>query len=99
MILAAQQQFNFSHIMAASGAVGKNVLPRVAAKLDVAMLSDVIGVDSEDTFKRPIYAGNVIATVKSNDAVKVATVRATAFDECAEGGDAQAEDLAGVCVV
>src|SRR5690554_7121121 len=70
----------YSHIVFPATASGKNVAPRVAAKLDVAQISDIIGVDSPDTFQRPIYAGNAIATVQSGDAVKVITVRTTAFD-------------------
>jgi len=88
---------NYSHILAPATSVGKNVLPRVAAKLDVAQVSDIIAVESADTFKRPIYAGNVIATVQSADSVKVITVRTTAFDPvAAEGGSAAAENLSGV---
>ena len=76
----------YSHILAPATSMGKNVLPRVAAKLDVAQISDVIAVESADTFKRPIYAGNVIATVQSVDPIKVITVRTTAFDAVAVGG-------------
>ena len=70
----------FTHLLAPSTAHGKNVMPRVAALLDVAQLSDIISVESADTFTRPIYAGNAIATVQSGDAVKVITVRTTGFD-------------------
>jgi len=70
----------FSHILAPSTTFGKNLMPRVAAKLDTQQISDIISVESDDTFKRPIYAGSCIATVKSNDSVKVITVRSTAFD-------------------
>ena len=85
---------SYSHILAPSTSVGKNVLPRVAAKLDVAQISDIISVESADTFTRPIYAGNVIATVQSSDATKVITVRTTAFDPvAAEGGSAAIENL------
>ena len=88
---------NYSHILFPATANGKNVAPRVAAKLDVAQISDIIGVESADTFKRPIYAGNAIATVQSSDAVKVITVRTTAFDAvAAEGGSATVENTAGV---
>ena len=70
----------FNYILAPATTFGKNFLPRVAAKLDVQQISDIISVESEDTFKRPIYAGSCIATVKTSDAVKVITVRTTAFD-------------------
>ena len=82
----------YSHILFAATASGKNVAPRVAAKLDVAQISDIISVDSPDTFQRPIYAGNAIATVQSADAVKVITVRTTGFDAVsAQGGQAAIE--------
>ena len=71
---------SFSFILAPATTFGKNLLPRVSAKLDVQQISDIISVESEDTFKRPIYAGSCIATVKSNDTVKLITVRSTAFD-------------------
>ncbi len=86
----------FSHILAPATAHGKNILPRVAARLDVAQVSDIIGVISPDTFTRPIYAGNAIATVQSADAVKVITVRTTAFDAAAQGGAAAVETLSAV---
>ncbi|HKT92503.1 MAG TPA: FAD-binding protein [Paraburkholderia sp.] len=82
----------YSHILAPATAAGKNVAPRIAAKLDVAQISDITAVDSPDTFERPIYAGNAIATVRSQDAIKVITVRTTAFDAvAAEGGSAAVE--------
>ncbi|MBY4895616.1 electron transfer flavoprotein subunit alpha/FixB family protein [Cupriavidus sp. AU9028] len=85
---------DYSHILAPATAYGKNILPRVAAKLDVAQLSDITKVDGPDTFERPIYAGNAIATVKSSDKVKVITVRGTAFDPAAaEGGSASVETV------
>ena len=85
----------FSHVLAPATAFGKNVLPRVAARLDVAQISDVTGVESPYTFQRPIYAGNAIATVQSSDAVKVMTVRTTAFDAApATGGSATVEAVA-----
>ena len=88
---------NYSALMAASTAAGKNVLPRVAALLDVMQISDVIKVISADTFERPIYAGNAIATVQCAQAVKVATVRTTGFDPAAAtGGSAAVEALAAV---
>ena len=74
---------NFSYIFAPATTFGKNLLPRISAKLDVQQISDIISVESEDTFKRPIYAGSCIATVKSNDTVKLITVRSTAFDPVA----------------
>jgi electron transfer flavoprotein alpha subunit len=83
---------NYSHILFPATAAGKNTAPRVAAKLDVAQISDITKVDSPDTFERPIYAGNAIATVQSADAVKVITVRTTGFDAAAaEGGSATVE--------
>ena len=88
---------NYSHILAPATANGKNVLPRVAAKLDVAQLSDITKVISVDTFERPIYAGNAIATVQSGDAVKVITVRTTGFDPvAAAGGSATIEKVAAL---
>jgi electron transfer flavoprotein alpha subunit len=88
---------NYSHILFPATAGGKNVAPRVAAQLDVAQLSDVTKVVSADTFERPIYAGNAIATVQSADAVKVLTVRGTAFDAAAaQGGSAAVETVAAV---
>ncbi len=87
----------YSHILFPATASGKNVAPRVAAKLDVAQISDIIGVESADTFQRPIYAGNAIATVQSGDATKVITVRTTAFDGvAAEGGSAAVESISAV---
>jgi electron transfer flavoprotein alpha subunit len=83
---------NYSHVLAPATANGKNVLPRVAAKLDVAQLSDITKVVSPDTFERPIYAGNAIATVQSTDPIKVITVRTTGFDPvAATGGSAAIE--------
>ena len=85
---------NYSHIFAPATTFGKNVMPRVAVKLDVAQISDIISVESEDTFIRPIYAGNALATVKSNDLKKVITIRPTSFDVVAkEGGSGIVEDL------
>ena len=83
---------SYSHILAAATSNGKNFMPRVAALLDVSQVSEIISVLSEDTFERPIYAGNCIATVKSSDPIKVITVRATGFDDCeVEGGSATKE--------
>lgn len=80
---------DYSHVVAAATTTGKNFMPRVAALLDVAQISDIIGVESEDTFVRPIYAGNAIATVQSSDAKKVITVRAASFDAAATSGGAE----------
>ncbi|BBQ02004.1 electron transfer flavoprotein subunit alpha (plasmid) [Burkholderia sp. SFA1] len=85
---------NYSHILAPATAAGKNVAPRIAAKLDVAQISDITAVASPDTFERPVYAGNAIATVQSGDPVKVITVRTTGFDAvAAEGGGASIEKV------
>ena len=87
----------YSHILFAATASGKNIAPRVAAKLDVGQISDITKVDSADIFERPIYAGNAIATVQSLDAVKVLTVRTTGFDPAAaSGGSAAVESLSPV---
>ena len=88
---------SYSHILAPASAFGKNVLPRVAAKLDVAQISEITKIDAPDTFERPIYAGNAIATVQSLDAIKVITVRTTGFDAAAaSGGSAATETVAAV---
>jgi len=88
---------SYSHILFAATASGKNVAPRLAAKLDVGQISDVTKVDSPDTFERPIYAGNAIAIVQSTDAIKVITVRTTGFDPAAAtGGTAAVESVAAV---
>ncbi|MCW5666266.1 MAG: electron transfer flavoprotein subunit alpha/FixB family protein [Piscinibacter sp.] len=87
---------NYSHVLFPATAHGKNVAPRVAAKLDVAQISEISKVVSPDTFERPIYAGNAIATVQSQDAVKVITVRATGFDPAAPGGSAAIETIPAV---
>ena len=84
----------YSHVLAPATTFGKNVLPRVAALLDVAQISDIVAVESADTFVRPIYAGNALATVKSADPIKVITVRTTAFDAVAQGGSAAVEAIA-----
>ncbi|HWT35736.1 MAG TPA: electron transfer flavoprotein subunit alpha/FixB family protein [Paraburkholderia sp.] len=85
---------NYTHILAPATAAGKNVTPRIAAKLDVAQISDITAVDSPDTFERPIYAGNAIAIVQSSDPIKVITVRTTGFDPvAAEGGSAALEKI------
>lgn len=93
--LVAELGKGYSHILAASTTTGKNILPRAAALLDVSMITDIIAVDSPNTFKRPIYAGNAIATVESSEAIVVGTVRGTAFDAvAAEGGSAAVEAAA-----
>jgi electron transfer flavoprotein alpha subunit len=93
-VLAVAGQY--SHILFPATASGKNVAPRVAAKLDVAQISDITKVVAADTFERPIYAGNAIATVQSADAVKVITVRTTGFDAAASGGSAAIDVVAAV---
>ena len=87
---------NYTHILAPATAFGKNILPRVAAKLDVGQISEITKVDSPDTFERPIYAGNAIATVQSTDAIKVITVRTTGFDAAGIGGSAEIENITAV---
>ena len=95
--LIADNAAGYTHIMAAATTTAKNIMPRVAALLDVQAISDISAVISENTFKRPIYAGNLIATVQSNDSVKVITVRATAFDAVeASGGSAAVEAIDSV---
>jgi electron transfer flavoprotein alpha subunit len=85
---------DYTHILAPATAYGKNIAPRIAAKLDVAQISDITAVNSADTFERPIYAGNAIATVQSGDPIKVITVRSTGFDPvAAEGGSATVENV------
>ncbi|XP_013197071.1 electron transfer flavoprotein subunit alpha, mitochondrial [Amyelois transitella] len=92
LILATQKQFNFTHIVAPASAIGKAVLPRVAAKLDVSPISDIIGVKDANTFVRTIYAGNAVLTLEAKDPIKVITVRGTAFPpEPLEGGSAAVE--------
>lgn len=84
---------NYSHVLAPATTYGKNIMPRVAALKDVAQISDIISVESADTFKRPIYAGNAIATVKSDEALKLITVRSTSFEAVGMGGSASVEAL------
>ncbi len=97
-LLVAKIGKSYSHIFAAATTSGKNLLPRVAALLDVAQISEITHVVSPDTFTRPVYAGNVIATVQSLDAIKVITVRTTGFDAvAAEGGTASVEAISDVC--
>ena len=95
--LVVELAANYSHILAPASTNGKNVIPRIGALLDVQPISEISGVESADTYQRPIYAGNIIATVQSSDPVKVMTVRTTAFDGVAEeGGSATIEAVAGV---
>jgi len=88
LIIALVKAGGYGHVLASATSVGKNVLPRVAALLDVAQISDVMAVKGLDTFVRPIYAGNALATVQSSDAIKVATVRGTAFEPVSASGGA-----------
>jgi len=93
--LVAGLASGYSHVLAPATTTGKNVMPRVAGLLDVAMLSDISGIEGPDTFVRPIYAGNAMASVQSSDAIKVITVRGTAFEAAAaEGGSAAVEEIA-----
>jgi len=94
LVVGIAQGGTYSHLVAPATTGGKNFMPRVAALLDVAQISDIVGVESADTFVRPIYAGNVLATVQSVDSVKVVTVRTTAFEAAAEGGSAAVEPVA-----
>lgn len=94
VILASQKQFNYTHIVAGASALGKSVLPRVAAKLDVGSITDIIEIKSPDTFVRSIYAGNALMTLKSKDPVKVISVRGTSFEpDNLDGGSASSEAL------
>jgi electron transfer flavoprotein alpha subunit len=93
-LLVADLGKGYTHILTSAATTGKDFLPRVAALLDVAQISDIIKVESADTFVRPIYAGNAIATVQSSDAIKVLTVRGTGFDPVSgEGGSASVESI------
>lgn len=94
LMLAAQSQFNFTHIFAGASAFSRSVLPRVAAQLDVSPVSDIIGVKDSDTFIRTIYAGNAILTMKCLDPVKILTVRTTAFEPAATSGGSGTEEPA-----
>ena len=92
--LVAELGVNYSHILAPATTSGKNFMPRAAALLDVSQISDISAVSSEDTFERAIYAGNCIATVKSNDSIKLITVRTTGFDACeSSGGNASIQEI------
>lgn len=85
----------YSHVLAPATTYGKSILPRASALLDVQQISDISGIEGADTFTRPIYAGNAMATVKSHDALKLITVRTTAFDPAAQGGSASVEPVTG----
>lgn len=91
--LAASVAKNYSHVLATSTTTGKDIMPRLAALLDVSQVSDIIQVVSPDTFVRPIYAGNALETVKNNDALKIITVRQTAFAAAKDGGNAPVETI------
>jgi electron transfer flavoprotein alpha subunit len=91
--LIAKLAENYSAVLTVATTTGKNLMPRVAALLDVMVISDIIGVESPDTFVRPIYAGNGLATVQSSDAIKVISVRATAFEAVGEDGSAEIETI------
>ncbi len=94
--LIVEQASGYSHVLASATTYGKNIMPRAAALLDVAQISDIVEVKSEDTFVRPIYAGNALATVQSADAIKVITVRTIKFEAAAaEGGSASVEQIVG----
>merc|ERR1711953_1664250 len=86
LLIASQDKFKFTHIIAGASALSRGLLPRVAAKLDVSPISDIIGIKDADTFVRTIYAGNAVMTLKSKDPVKVVTVRSTAFEAAAGTG-------------
>jgi len=90
-LLVSSLAAGYSHLLAAADTFGKSVMPRVAALLDVAQLSDIVAIESADTFVRPIYAGNALETVQSDDAIRLLTVRSTAFDTAAEGGPVEIE--------
>lgn len=92
VVVAVQSQSKFTHIVIGATAFGRNVAPRIAAKLDVSPISDVIDIKSHDIFVRTIYAGNAIQTLKALDPVKVLTIRGTSFEATTEGGDAPIEN-------
>ena len=93
LVVSLQKQHAFSHVLAPHTAFGKGVAPRAAALLDVAAISDIVEIKDADTFVRPTYAGNAIATLQSTDAVKVVTVRPTAFPKPAAGGSGKTENI------
>lgn len=100
LILETQKQFNFTYILSGATAFGKSLLPRIAAKLDVAAISDVIDIENTDTFVRTIYAGNAVTRVQSSDSVKIITVRGSAFEASSNtGGNASTESVPEVDIV
>ncbi|WP_342806385.1 FAD-binding protein [Alteromonas sp. M12] len=94
--LIVELSSNYKHILAATSSTGKNVMPRVAALIDVAQISDVIRIESSDTFVRPIYAGNAIATVQSNDSVKILTIRTSAFEGAQQSNSVEVESISSI---
>ena len=93
--LIAKLAGEYTHVLVPASTYGKNIMPRAAALLDVQQISDISGIESEDTFVRPIYAGNAMATVRSKDAIKMISVRTTAFESATEEGEAAIEEVAG----
>ena len=93
--LIAEIASKYTHVLAPASTYGKNILPRAAALVDVQQISDISEIKSEDTFVRPIYAGNALATVRSKDVIKMISVRTTAFESATEEGEATIEDVAG----
>jgi electron transfer flavoprotein alpha subunit len=94
LIKSIVESNNYTHVFAGHTAVGRDIIPRVSALLDSSQISDIIAVESEDTFQRPIYAGNALLTIKSKDKIKVITVRGTAFEAAAEdGGSAEKSEV------
>lgn len=93
LIAQTQKTNTYSHILAPATSFGKNLIPRIAGILNVSAVSDIIKINGQDTFVRPIYAGNFLSTVKSTESVKLITVRTTAFDRAAEGGSATVEKI------
>ena len=93
--LIAKLAGEYTHVLVPASTYGKNIMPRAAALLDVQQISDISGIESEDTFVRPIYAGNAMATVRSKDTIKMISVRTTAFESATEEGEATIEEIAG----
>jgi electron transfer flavoprotein alpha subunit len=93
--LIAKLAGEYTHVLVPASTYGKNIMPRAAALIDVQQISDISGIEGEDTFVRPIYAGNAMATVRSKDAIKMISVRTTAFESATEEGEATIEEIAG----